>query len=67
MSEADEGAESEQISEDLDHEEVAETLTLEQRQTELKKSRWNVFLWLGIAVLMFTFALFPMPFGSSLV
>ena len=33
MSEADEEAESEQISEDLDHEEVAETLTLEQRQT----------------------------------
>ena len=65
MSEADEQAETEQVSEDLDHEEVAETLTLEQRQTELKKSRWNVFLWLGIAVLMFTFALFPMPFDAD--
>lgn len=58
-------AASEEIPADEDHDEVAEILTLEQRQGELKKSRWNVFLWLGIAVLMFTFALFPMPFSAD--
>ena len=52
-----------EILSDADQDEVVETLTLDQRQEELKKSRWNVFLWLGIAVLMFTFALFPMPFN----
>ena len=50
---------------DSDAEEAGEELTLDQRQDELKKSRWNVFLWLGIAVLMFTFALFPMPFSAD--
>ena len=56
-------ASDEQIPADIEQEEVEETLTLEQRQEELNKSRWNVFLWLGVAVLMFTFALFPMPFS----
>ena len=56
---------SEKITTDADQEEIEETLTLDQRKEELKKSRWNVFLWLGIAVLMFTFALFPMPFSAS--
>ena len=55
-------ATGEKIPTDTDQDEVEEALTLDQRQEELKKSRWNVFLWLGIAVLMFTFALFPMPF-----
>ena len=55
-------ATGEEIPTDADQDEEEETLTLDQRQEELKKSRWNVFLWLGIAVLMFTFALFPMPF-----
>ncbi len=50
---------------DSDADEAGEELTLDQRQDELKKSRWNVFLWLGIAVLMFTFALFPMPFSAD--
>jgi len=65
MSEAEVEGESEEILADSDQEEVAEILSLEQRQTALKKSRWNVFLWLGIAVLMFTFALFPMPFSAD--
>ena len=56
---------SEKITTDADQEEIEETLTLDQRKEELKKSRWNVFLWLGIAVLMFTFALFPMPFSAG--
>ena len=55
----------EENSSDSAQEEVMEELTLDQRKDELKKSRWNVFLWLGIAVLMFTFALFPMPFSAS--
>lgn len=55
----------EKTTPDVDQEEIEETLTLDQRKEELKKSRWNVFLWLGIAVLMFTFALFPMPFSAD--
>ena len=65
MSDEDAAAASEEITADADQEEAAEALTLEQRQEELKKSRWNVFLWLGIAVLMFSFALFPMPFSAD--
>ncbi len=65
MTEQDVVAASEEIPADADREEVAESLTLDQRKEELKKSRWNVFLWLGIAVLMFTFALFPMPFSAN--
>lgn len=65
MSDGDAAAASEEITADADQEEAAEALTLDQRQEELKKSRWNVFLWLGIAVLMFSFALFPMPFSAD--
>lgn len=65
MSDEDAAAASEEITADADQEEAAEALTLDQRQEELKKSRWNVFLWLGIAVLMFSFALFPMPFSAD--
>ena len=50
---------------DVDRDEQAEAMTLEQRQEALKQSRWNVFLWLGIAVLMFGFALFPMSFDEN--
>ena len=39
-------------------EEVPE-LTLEERQQALKRSRWNVFMYLGIAALLFAFALYP--------
>jgi len=42
-------------------ESIAEELTLEQRLERLKKRRWNVFMMLGLAVIMFTFALLPMP------
>ena len=50
---------------DEDQDEALESKTLEQRQEALKQSRWNVFLWLGIAVLMFGFALFPMSFDET--
>ena len=43
MSDEDAAAASEEITADADQEEAAEALTLEQRQEELKKSRWNVF------------------------
>ena len=53
---------SEEISEeptvDSEEEEVPE-LTLEDHQEALKKSRWNVFMYLGLAVVLFGFALFP--------
>ena len=38
----------EKTTPDVDQEEIEETLTLDQRKEELKKSRWNVFLWLGV-------------------
>lgn len=50
---------------DEDQDEVLEVMTLEQRQEALKQSRWNVFMWLGIAVIMFGFALFPMSFDEE--
>jgi hypothetical protein len=50
---------------DADRDEEVQSMTLEQRQEALKQSRWNVFLWLGIAVLMFGFALFPMSFDET--
>ena len=50
---------------DEDQDEALESMTLEQRQEALKQSRWNVFMWLGIAVLMFFFALFPMSFDET--
>ncbi|DAC31823.1 MAG TPA: hypothetical protein HA356_04670 [Candidatus Poseidoniaceae archaeon] len=52
-------------TEDVDRDEEVQAMTLEQRQEALKQSRWNVFLWLGIAVLMFGFALWPMSFDES--
>ena len=39
--------------------------TLSTLQASLKKSRWNVFMFLGIAFLMFAFALFPMPMDAD--
>lgn len=35
--------------------------TIELLQSRLKRSRWNVFTFLGVALIMFAFALFPMP------
>ena len=39
--------------------------TLTSLQETLKKSRWNVFMFLGVALLMFAFALFPMPMDAD--
>ena len=36
-----------------------EELTIEERQVALKRARWNVFLYLGLAALLFGFALYP--------
>ena len=44
---------------DVSDEESAPELTLEDRQTALKKARWNVFMYLGLAALFFAFALYP--------
>ena len=49
------------------HEEAIKEMTLEERQEALKRSRWNVFLYLGLAALMFGFALFPFPFTATAV
>ena len=38
------------------HEEAMKEMTLEERQEALKRSRWNVFLYLGLAALIFGFA-----------
>ena len=46
--------------ENIEVEEIATELTLEERKEALKKSRWNVFMYLGIAAILFGFALFPM-------
>jgi len=40
-------------------EESAKELTIEERQDALKKARWNVFMYLGLAALLFGFALYP--------
>ncbi len=47
-----------EASSDSDDETVPE-LTIEERQEALKKARWNVFMYLGIAALLFAFALYP--------
>ena len=39
--------------------------TLGTLRESLKKSRWNVFMFLGLAFLMFGFALFPMPMDAD--
>ncbi len=49
------------------HEEAMKEMTLEERQEALKRSRWNVFLYLGLAALMFGFALFPFPFTATAI
>ena len=64
---ADEATEESSIVKTPPNEEVEEeTLeTLASLQEALKKSRWNVFMFLGIALLMFAFALFPMPMDAD--
>ncbi|MAV43339.1 MAG: hypothetical protein CMA30_02555 [Euryarchaeota archaeon] len=72
MSEEDLGAEIEDISPPLEDEVDAEQVannTPEPQNAEqkikalkegIKKSRWNVFLLLGVSLVMFGFALFPL-------
>ncbi len=64
---ADEATEEGSIAETTSVEEVDEESfeTLASLQESLKKSRWNVFMFLGIALLMFAFALFPMPMDAD--
>ena len=64
---ADEATEESSIVETPPIEEVDEENfeTLTSLQEALKKSRWNVFMFLGIALLMFAFALFPMPMDAD--
>ena len=50
---------------DEDQDELAEEMSLEERKERLKKARWNVFLYLGVAAIFFGFALFPMPFSAE--
>tara|TARA_B100000459_G_scaffold36739_1_gene17826 strand:- start:432 stop:1460 length:1029 start_codon:yes stop_codon:yes gene_type:complete len=50
---------------DEDQDERLEEMSLEERKERLKKVRWNVFLYLGVAAILFGFALFPMPFSAD--
>ena len=50
---------------DEDQDERMEEMSIEERQERLKKARWNVFLYLGVAAILFGFALFPMPFSAD--
>ena len=50
---------------DEDQDERLEEMSLEERKERLKKARWNVFLYLGVAAILFGFALFPMPFSAD--
>lgn len=50
---------------DEDQDELLEEMSLEERKERLRKARWNVFLYLGIAAILFAFALFPMPFSAA--
>ena len=43
----------------VSEEEDVPELTIEERQDALKRSRWNVFMYLGLAALFFGFALYP--------
>ena len=36
-------------------------LSIDELRTKVKKARWNVFMYLGIAAIMFSFALIPLP------
>ena len=71
MSEEEVPSEEEQIepqvaASDEAEQEVKETVeTLSSLQASLKKSRWNVFMFLGLAFLMFGFALFPMSMDAD--
>lgn len=50
---------------DEDQDELMEEMSIEERKERLKQARWNVFLYLGVAAILFGFALFPMPFSAD--
>ena len=50
---------------DEDQDELMEEMSMEERKERLKRARWNVFLSLGLAAIMFAFALVPMPFSAE--
>ena len=53
---------SEEITEEttvVSEEDEVPEMTIEERQEALKRSRWNVFMYLGLAVVLFGFALYP--------
>ncbi|MGY8670895.1 MAG: hypothetical protein ACKVJ7_07590, partial [Candidatus Poseidoniales archaeon] len=41
-------------------EKIRTKTSLEERQEKMKKSRWNVLMYLGLAAILFSFSLFPM-------
>ena len=47
-------------------EEASTEMTIEERKVALRRSRWNVFMYLGIAVLFFSFALFPFSYNIEM-
>lgn len=65
MTDGEAGTSTDQTSSETMPKEPVEVLTMDERNEQLKQARWNVFLWLGIAVIMFLFALFPMPFSAD--
>ncbi len=50
---------------DDDQDELLEEMSMDERKSRLKQARWNVFMYLGIAAILFVFALFPMPFSAN--
>ncbi|MBQ46047.1 MAG: hypothetical protein CMP10_00890, partial [Zetaproteobacteria bacterium] len=40
--------------------EIPAKTSLEERQEKMKRSRWNVLMYLGLATILFSFSLFPM-------
>jgi len=50
---------------DEDQDELMEEMSMDERRERLKRARWNVFLSLGLAAIMFAFALVPMPFSAE--
>lgn len=40
---------------------IKSDLSISELRTQVKKARWNVFMYLGIAAIMFAFALIPLP------
>jgi hypothetical protein len=47
-----------------EQEELFEQMSKEDREAVLRNTRWNVYLFLGIAAIFFAGALFPWPFSA---